>query len=321
MIYRVAMKLGDAYGKEKRGYLASSRIRGHWVAKYWPECDDYFYPEEFNQTSEQFFDPQNQLRLLRGYDVVIFNKAYEWRVAKKLKGIGIRIVVDFCDPDFLLSHSSAQRVADCFKILAFTDLAVVNGEPLKKALQKYFKKRIEVIPDRIDLEGLPKKDSYDELRRIIWYGYSENLRVLEPYLKNVIDMGLEITIVSDKIGKPIILNDCKYPPKDRITFKVWHADSVNEQIISHDVVFIGKDLDPYLSQFKSNNRAVLGWALKMPVAWDIEDLKKLQSKKERLKNAIEGNHMVRQKYDVRHSSFSYDTIIRDLLRDGKGSEL
>ena len=76
MAYKVALKLGDSYGKEQRGYLASSRIRGHWLAKYWTQADDCFYPEEFPKYEGDFFNPDNQMEILKDYEAVIFNKTY-----------------------------------------------------------------------------------------------------------------------------------------------------------------------------------------------------------------------------------------------------
>ena len=315
MSYRVAIKLADSYSKEKKGYLASSRIRGHWLAENWSQADDFFYPEEFPQYQDDFFNPENQFKILKDYEVVIFNKTYEWRLAKMLKKNGQIVIVDFCDPDFLLSHSSEQRVADCLKTLQYADTAVVNGEAIKKELSKVYKGRIDIIPDRIDLESCkPQKLKHNkELKNIVWYGYSENLRVLEPYLKQIINMGLYITIISDKFFENLFLIGCKYDPKERINFKFWHPESINKRIIKCDVVFVGKDKNPYLSKFKSDNRAELGYALGMPVAWDINDLKSFKDYNIRVSDAKEGQYNVRRFKDIRHSVYEYDQIIKILL--------
>lgn len=316
MRYKVAIKLGDSYGKERRGYLASSRIRGHNLSKYWRECDDFFYPEEFNQTSEEFFDPRNQFKILKDYDVVIFNKTYEWRVAKMLNENGQIVIVDMCDPDHLLTHSSQQRVNDCISTLEYATAVVVNGQEMKDSVNEVYKGEIHIIPDRMDLEGLPQKTNHSEnLEKVVWYGYSENLRVLEPYLKDIIDMGLEITVISDKFFDNLLIAGCKHKPQDKITFKVWHPDTINEQILSHDAVFIGDDLDPYFSKFKSNNRAMTGYSLGMPVAWDIDDLNRLKSKSTRELDAKEGSLMCRRYFDCRHSVWEMDQLIKKLLRD------
>jgi len=174
---------------------------------------------------------------------------------------------------------------------------------------------IRIIPDRIDIEGSnPKKETHnEELKSVVWYGYSENLRVLEPYLKDIINMGIEITIISDKFFENLILTGCKNKPKDMITFKVWHPETVNKQVIEHDLVFIGADKDKYLSKFKSNNRAMTAHALRMPVAWDIQDLKNLKSKIAREQNAKEGHILCRRFFDVRHSVSDYNELIKELM--------
>jgi len=313
--YSVGLRLADAYSKEKRGYLASSRIRGHYLSKYWPECDDFFYPEEFPEYEGDFFNPVNQFKILKNYDAVIFNKAYEHKLVKLLRENGQIVIVDFCDPDFLLSHSSEQRVSDCLKTLKYTTLAVVNGKAIKEELRKVYKGPIVIIPDRLDLEGLSRKETHNrELKKIVWYGYSENLRVLEPYMKDIIDMGLEITIISDRFFESLTLVGCKFRPSERVSFRVWHPETVNEQILGHDAVFIGRDLDPYLSKFKSDNRADLAHALNMPVAYDIKDLERLKPVEARIIDSKEGLRDVRRYKDVRHSVFVYDKIMRKLLR-------
>jgi len=319
MIYKVALKLGDSYSKETKGYLASSRIRGHWLCKYWDRCDDCFYPEDFPEYEGDFFNPKNQMEILSNYDVVIFNKTYEWRLAKLLKQNNQIVIIDMCDPDHLLTHSSEQRQADCLKMMEYADLVVVNGEELQKSVSKVYKGQIEIIPDRIDLESCyPQKIEHnEEFRKIVWYGYSENLRVLEPYLKDILNMGLEITIISDKFFENLFLVGCKYNPKELISFRVWHPESVNKQIVEHDAVFIGEDPDPYLSKFKSDNRADLGFALGMPVAYNIQDLKTFSNVHVREYNAKQGQYQVRRYKDIRHSVFEYDKLVKKLLRERK----
>lgn len=315
MKYKVAIKLGDSYSKETRGYLASSRIRGHWLAKYWPECDDWFYPEDFPQYKNDFFNPDNQMKILKDYDAVVFNKTYEHKLAKRLKENGQFVIVDMCDPDHLLTHSSEQRKKDCLETLKYADVVVTNGEVLKESISKVYPKEIEIIPDRLDLESCypKKKEHRKKLKKIVWYGYSENLRVLEPYMKDIINMGIEIMIISDKFFDNLMLPGLKNDPKELITFKNWHPDTVNQQIIESDVAFVGRDLDPYLSKFKSSNRQNLAEALKMPVAYDIDDLKKLKTQFAREQNAEQGYYNVRRYFDVRHSVSAYDTIIKRLL--------
>src|SRR3990167_6407843 len=212
MIYRVAIKCADSYSKEKRGYLASSRIRGHWLARYWSEADDGFYKEEFPQYEGDFFNPKNQMKILREYDIIIFNKTYEWQLAKLLRENNQVVIVDMCDPDHLKSHSSRQRVNDCLNTLKYANVVVVNSKVLKKSVKQVYGGLIEIIPDRIDLKfsSVFKKEHSEELKRIVWYGYSENLRVLEPYLKEIINMGLELTIISYRFFEKLFLIGCKY---------------------------------------------------------------------------------------------------------------
>ena len=111
----------------------------------------------------------------------------------------------------------------------------------------------------------------------------------------------------------MILLGCKYRPSERITYKSWHPETINRDIISGDIVFIGADPDAYLSKFKSNNRALTGWALNMPVAYDLLDLKRLLGRGDRITDVKKGHRLVREKYDIRHSVYEYDHIIRKII--------
>lgn len=313
MIYRIAAKCGDSYAKEKRGYLASSRIRIHWLSKYWDELDDCFYPEEFNQTSEKFFRVENQLKILKDYDVVIFNKTYEWRLAKELTERGQKVIVDMCDPDHLLSHSSKQRINDCLETFKYCAAIVVNGYEMRESVGGVAKKPIYIVPDRLDLEWHePRKTIHNiEMKRLVWYGYNENLRVLEPYLYDILSQGYDLTVLSDKFFSSLVLPGGW---GKQITFKVWDPESANRIIRQHDCVFVGRDPDEYLRQFKSNNRAITSWALGLPVAYDTKDLENLKSKTAREINVNQGWYEVRRNYDIRHSAGEYDRIVKEILK-------
>jgi len=69
--------------KDGRKDIGSSRIRGHWLAKYWPEAEIFKYGKQ--------------------YDVVIFQKAYDLHYASEFKGLKI---LDLCVRDDSLIFSN-----------------------------------------------------------------------------------------------------------------------------------------------------------------------------------------------------------------------
>ena len=165
---KTALKLCDSYKKVERGTHASCRIRGHWLADRWDELDDIFYPEYFGQTNGEFFKMENQLEKLKGYDVIILHKAYEWELAKNLRERGQKVVVDLADPDFLLGHSDAHRAGLCMMTLNNADAIVLNAKPMIESL-KHYDKPIFVITDRVDTTKFKdfKREHRDKIEELV----------------------------------------------------------------------------------------------------------------------------------------------------------
>lgn len=301
-MYKVAIKMCDSYKKYKRGWHASSRIRGHWLAKSFPEMDDIFYPEYFKQSNFDFFQMGNQLRLLKDYDVVVLHKTYEWELARELVKQGKKVIVDLSDPDFLLGHSDVNRAGLCLMTMAQSTVLVVHSLLMKHELRKGTDKPIYIIPDRMDLEyhKPQKKEHNEELKKLVWFGHSDNI---DSSLKIYDLSDYEVRIVSDQ-------------PTEGVEFVQWTPESVNEEIIKADCVFIGRqkyDID----KWKSNNRVLTSYALKMPVAYTPEDLEKLKSREARIENAEEGYKMVTERFDIRQSVREYKQIFNKLIYENR----
>lgn len=309
-MYKCVMKLADAYRNEsRRNKLASSRIRGHALSRYWKKCDDNFYPSDYNWQGNDFYELKTQLDNLEQYDIVIMNKTYEAELIRKLRSRGQKVILDMCDPDWLEPYySDENRKRKCLNTMKEVDVIVVNGKELYKSVKELFpKKPIYIIPDRLDLEWhKPQKEKHNKiLKKICWYGYSPNLITLEPYIKDIIKMGLHLLVISDKFFENLILIGVKNP-KEYISFEKWELETINKLIISCDCVFLGDKL----TKWKSNNRSLTAFALRMPVAFDIEDLDKLKSVDERIKNAEKGYKMVVKDYDSRLSVRDYKRILK-----------
>ena len=309
MNYKCVVKLADSYRNEsRRNILASSRIRGHALAKYWAECDDNFYPSDYKWQGNDFFSIKTQLDNLEQYDIVIMNKTYEAELVRRLRERGQKVILDMCDPDWQEPYySDENRKKKCLEMMKEVDVIVVNGIEMFNSVKKIFpKKPIYIIPDRLDLEWhKPRKKFHrKELKKICWYGYSPNLITLEPYIKNILEMKLQLLIISDKFFENLmVISDVK--PKDYISFKKWDLATINKLIIKQDCVFLGDKL----TKWKSNNRQLTAWALKMPVARNIKDLKQLKDVNERIKNAEEGYKLVREKFDIKLSVAQYKQIL------------
>lgn len=238
---KVAIKLCDSYRKEKRGWHASSRIRGHCLADNWEELDDIFYPDYFKQEYHEFFKLENQLEKLKNYDAIILHKTYEWELAKALRLRGQKVIVDLSDPDYLLGFSNVGRAGQCLSTLANSDACVVNNEKMIDDLKKGYDKPIFYIPDRVQniLFKKPKK--------IVWFGHSDNFDSLIKYLPELKDY--KIIVISDK---PIGMGE---------EFVKYDPSRINGEILLADAVFLGDKLNEY----KSPNRYLTAISLGMPV--------------------------------------------------------
>ena len=188
-----AIKLCDAYRKERRGWHASSRIRGHWLAKYWDELDDIFYPEYFGQEYNEFFDKNNQLKLLENYEAVIIHKAYEYELIRAIHGRGQKVVIDLSDPDYLLGFSNVARAGQCLLSLAHSDAVVANSQKIIDDLKEGYDKPMFLIPDRIDLGGLSQR----EIREVVWFGHSDNFESIVPLVPKITKL-YKLKVISDK---------------------------------------------------------------------------------------------------------------------------
>lgn len=252
---RIAIKLSDSYKGQKRGWHASCRIRGHWLAKYWDELDDIFYPEYFNQTNGEFFKLDNQLEKLKDYDAVILHKTYEFELARKLRERGQKVIVDLSDPDYLLGFSDVHRAGLCLMTLNNSDACVVNNKLMTEDLQEGYGKPIFYIPDRVN----PKIIESNNIKNLVWFGHSDNR---DSYISSALPLGrlgYKLTIISDKPAEGFLGKETRFIP--------YNPDTINDEIKKCDAVFLGDKLNEY----KSPNRWQLARALNMPIV-TIDDL-------------------------------------------------
>lgn len=257
--------------------IGSSRIRGRFIWENWKkagvdlgECEEY--------------------KIGQKYDAIIFQKAYWTEFAKDFKGIKI---LDICDPDWM---DWGARVVE---MISYCDAVTCSSPALVEYLSRICpNKPVLYIPDRIDLTTLPtpKIHAGDGLK-VVWYGYQHNNPALEGAIPSLIKLGLELIVISDK---PLTLINSTFVKKLNLTNYSWNMASAYSDIQRGDIV-----INPQLStgrwKYKSNNKTTLAWALGMPVAEDVDDLKRFISAEERNKEAEEKRALVIAEYDVLRS--------------------
>lgn len=264
---------------------ASSRIRGDWIIKYWDEAEDLHYG--------------------RKYDAIIYQKVYEVEHAKLFKGVKI---LDVCDPDFLdYKNQFMEMVEAC-------DAVTVPTIFLQKAIQGWTKKPVVVIPDRHDLEFMKEKKIHKgRAKEVCWYGYSHNSKSLKSLVDLLIQYQIRLSVIAEQ---PVTISTPIKPISERFT--KWELATVNSEIIKSDFVVMPGSRDPNF-RFKSNNKTINAWLLKMPVATSIEEFERFLDPDERIKESEEKYEYARENYDVRQSVEQYKKLI-DRLKKGKNEK-
>ena len=274
------MKIGFLLFEKIHGkkYMGSSRIRGHWIVKYWDEA------ELFEQGKK--------------YDTIIFQKVY-WSNYLKVFG-GVRIL-DICDPDWL-------DTLPIIEPLEYFDGVTTSTKALAEEIRKFTDKPVKYIADRQDLEFHNVQKVHRGIaRKVIWFGYSHNAKTLNVALSYLKKYNLKLTVLSE--FKP------PYTRAHKNLKYNWGSPDFdfNEIILQHDIVLLPPDTRPR-GKFKSKNKTYTAWALGMPVASIPEDLKRFLSAEERKKEAEKGLKEVREKWDVKISVEEFKEFIKELWK-------
>lgn len=165
------MKIGILLFERRHGKKAigSSRIRGHWLIKYWPEAESFCQGQK--------------------YDAVIFQKVFLFDYWKHYDGIKI---LDLCDPDWLSGEPITRGLKDI-------DAITTSTEELAKTVRKMTDKPVVYIPDRVDLKAYSTvKEHKEKAKSVVWFGYSHNIEPLNMALPFMKRYNLNLTVVSDK---------------------------------------------------------------------------------------------------------------------------
>jgi len=265
--------------------IGSSRIRAHWVVKYWQEAGvDIGEAEIF--------------RYGANYDAVIFQKAYFLPYAKAFKGVKI---LDLCDPDWF------DWGVPLIEMINEVDAITCSSMHLVKAISKFTDKPVYFVPDRVDLGVLPEpKKHIGPTKKIVWFGYPQNFSILNSAIKLLSDLGLELIVISTDVYIPPAAFNIK------VTNYPWSANHMKD-IQSGDVVINPKH-GKGKWKFKSDNKTSISQALGMPVAHDADELKALLTEEARVNAATEGLAYVKANRDVKDSVVDYKDIIQEVLK-------
>lgn len=263
----------------RRNDIGSSRIRAHWVIKYWHEAELY--------------------RPAHKYDVEIFQKAY-W--LERIKETPALTILDVCDADWLDPKSNVMECARAADIIT-----VPTPE-----LARYFMCAVKttpvfVVPDRIDFERLPKRKTHKgRANDVVWFGYSHNQRgQLEQTVSTLKHNDLQLHIISNEIDVNL--------PGLKVDFIPYDSERIHEDLQKYGdmALFPQHEGQPYDKKFKSNNKTDLCHALGIPVAKTGLDVRKFLHGTAREKYSEDVYQWVKTERDVRQSVKDYKTIIQN----------
>lgn len=255
------------------------------------------------------------------YDAVVFQKYYWHDYARIFDGIK---VFDICDPDWL----SGSPTIDLVRLLEDMDGVTANTPEMASWMAKATDKPIRVVPDRHDLEYMKQRKTHTgRAESVVWFGYSHNAHVLKPYVPKLMELGLRLTIISEKFVT-VAGNNAEF--KDMETFVKYPSDGrggtdvlrMNDELIRHDIALLPSSRK-IQDKYKSNNKPTHAWMVGLPVAFWGDDLDTFLEAEARQKDQAEHCDSVREEYDCRKSVQQYDDFIAELaeIRRNRGQQV
>lgn len=223
--------------------IGSAMIRAKWIISKWKEAGPDLGEAELFKFGEK-------------YDAVIFQKAYWHDYAENFKGVKI---LDICDADFLHWAYPIKRT------MVACNAVTCSSEKLATALVDFAELPVYYIPDCIlEPEKLPHKKHSGPVKKVAWFGYSENFPMLDAAVPALAKRGLELIVVAPKPYSPGM-------HKIRVENYPWMKDTWIGDISKADMV-----INPRFSggrfMYKSDNKTVQAWSLGLPVAHDDKEL-------------------------------------------------
>lgn len=268
------------HGKQEP--VGSTYIRVNQLIKYWPEADLYKYGE----------NP----------DVLIFQKVFSSQDYKFPQHFEKKKILDICDPMWL---EGVNIVETCHAM----DAVSCPTEGLAEFLRQ-FSKNVVVIPDRFDIDILPKpKQHSGKAKTVVWFGYSHNSDLLKPAIALIEELGLNLLIISndDPIANRWGLRD----KSEYYTYKKYDETTIYTDLQKGDFAILPEGNRPE-DRFKSNNKTVKAQLAGLPVAKTPEEVHLYMDGANRQSWLDDNYAQICHDYDVRRSIEQYKELIKTL---------
>lgn len=267
------------------GSVGSSRIRGDWLIKHWPDAELFHFG--------------------RKYDVVIYQKAYDMEHMRAFQGIKI---FDLCDPDWLQGRPVRE-------VLEHVDACTTSTEALAEYIRQMTDKPVLCIPDRVDLTIHQQLKVHEgRAKTVLWYGYIDNHQTIDQCLPAIQRLGLRLVVLSDKQYYPThtvagITEEWLHNSVLNLSFD---AETFVEDVVHNADIILNPKLTTGRFRFKSSNKTVIAWALGLPVAHDGEELEAMMDEQARKSEATKRRAEVEAHWDTRQSVKEYQDLIAQI---------
>lgn len=272
------MRVGILTVRDFRGTSSgSSRLRGDWWVKYGAPTLELLRPR----------------RPLDQYQAIVFQKAYDWALMRRFRGLKI---FDCCD----LEPEARKAARLCDVVTTSTRALAVEFAALRPTY---------CIPDRHDLQcfRVRRTPRPGPAMLAVWFGYWNNVEPLRPFVPVLERLGVRLRIYVDwPEGVRLDYADTRRWP---LAARDPDMSPFNRELLEADIV-----LNPAKNRYTSDNKTTQAWLLNLPVARTPAELRRLHR----------GPREVvvdRDQYDVRRSVDELLAIVRRHLaaRDHPGA--
>lgn len=253
-------------------FCASDRIRGEWIVK--------------NCNQMELFDPS------KNYEIVIFHIP-----TRAIAKYGRIKILDLCDKVW------ERNIPEFQELIEPIDAIIVPTQQLKDELLKVTDKPVHVISDGHDFTEYSTRlqnPHANYAKEVVWFGYAENARPLEPFVNYIKSLGLKLKVICQHQNTS--------PLQHADVFVKWNVKTYVQEISKADFAILPPNQD-----YKSDNKDITALLCGIPVAKTKDDISRFMEPHER---QLEMNSRRKElvKYNVRERSEDYLKIIHSIKK-------
>ena len=276
--------------------MPSSRMRCWQVCDAWDDATCYLWDGSF---------PDD----INGYDVVVFHKIADakWIAkAEELKSLGVRVVLDICDPYYWWHEEYAE-------LIRIADKVVTSSEGLANDVDRTFEIDSVCITDRMPYDPELKTHRHVDCPILCWFGLSINrkpsLDQTGELLRRLLSEGVDfkLRIIDEK-------PDIPYITEAWVEHARWRAGTIHVVLMECDVALL-PTYPGIWGRVKSKNKtATAGWA-GLPVTDGLDYfhiVELLTDSNLRKTEGADSRHVAEVHYDIRQSVVEWEKLVSEL---------